>query len=602
MKKIFMTAAVMAFLASSCQNDEIVKQSANEGNVFTLEVNRGMGSRTEMGENNATVWSEGDKLYVTSEDGAVTGVLTLVGEGGSAEGKFQGYIFGGEASELDNLVFPVPNMEGETMTINMGSRDAKKLDSPIIGKLENGAVKGDLTNVGGLIAVNLVGMEGNSVKVSAENDSDCLLGGTYTYNPEDGTLSYEAPASTKELTLIVPEDGVLYVPVAVSGTTEQDVNLKLTVGENTITEEIKVKSGDLKESKDYAYDEEIGFADFTEVANLEELVKAFQAEGTDKYIKLTDDIVVEESEETEFAGLNVKNGMILDLNGKTLSADLDIDEDGKCNGVDGLITVLRPGKLIVTGEGTINGSGLLAAIKLTKKDDEGSSQKAELIIENGNITNTTYVIAGNGNEGRGNVNVTINGGTLTSTEGTAIFQSYENGLLTINNGTITGVDAAVEIRDSEMIVKNGTLTATATEWSVTTPTNGNGTNNSGAAVSIAPHNKSWKGCVIKVTIENGTLTGAFAIAGADVEGESESDKTSIEIKGGTFNGTWSGSKYAVNFLNLHSWDNEGIISGGTFNKQVKSIWVVEGKKAVKQEDGSYVIENAPVEETEGTKE
>ena len=76
MKKIMMGAAVLALLATGCQNETLVEQSqSQEGLLFTLEVSKSVSSRTELGENNATNWSTDDAIYVSGEAGGVRGVL-----------------------------------------------------------------------------------------------------------------------------------------------------------------------------------------------------------------------------------------------------------------------------------------------------------------------------------------------------------------------------------------------------------------------------------------------------------------------------------------------------------------------------------------------
>ena len=75
MKKIFFGAAVATMMFASCQND-MIESVEQQGRMFTLEVNQG-GSRTAL-DGLQTVWSKGDQIYVTSEDGQTTGVLTLI--------------------------------------------------------------------------------------------------------------------------------------------------------------------------------------------------------------------------------------------------------------------------------------------------------------------------------------------------------------------------------------------------------------------------------------------------------------------------------------------------------------------------------------------
>ena len=68
MKKFFLSAAVCALLATSCQNEELI--NSQESNFFRLEVEKGNGSRTAIANDGTVTWSEGDKLFVYGNNGA----------------------------------------------------------------------------------------------------------------------------------------------------------------------------------------------------------------------------------------------------------------------------------------------------------------------------------------------------------------------------------------------------------------------------------------------------------------------------------------------------------------------------------------------------
>ena len=99
-------------MVSSCQN-EVVVENPN-GQTFTLTASKGMGSRTAI-EGNQTVWSEGDKIYVSSKDGKTTGVLTLTEGAGEDEGTFSGFVFG-NPNNLAYSVYPAPT-NGTTLNL-----------------------------------------------------------------------------------------------------------------------------------------------------------------------------------------------------------------------------------------------------------------------------------------------------------------------------------------------------------------------------------------------------------------------------------------------------------------------------------------------------
>ena len=214
MKKIMMSAAVLALLATGCQNEVLVEQSEQQkGQLFTLEVGRGFESRTVLGETDAngitpTWWSEDDAIYVSGADGKVSGVLKFVGYGQNKSiATFSGYVTGGQPTELEHIVFPVP--EGGK-TIDMAARTPGKLDAPMIGTITGGTVE-TLKNVGGIIAFK----SDKSYDVRAMKNNDNMAGGSYTFNPTTGTLTY-APGDADDTTpTYKPTDSeYVYVPIA----------------------------------------------------------------------------------------------------------------------------------------------------------------------------------------------------------------------------------------------------------------------------------------------------------------------------------------------------------------------------------------------------
>lgn len=604
MKKIFFSACLLAFMATGCQDDGIVKQSASEGNLFTLEVNRGADSRTTLGENGATLWSKGDKLYVTSADGEVTGVLTLEGDGGSANGIFKGYIFGGEAKDLDHLVFPVPNMQAENMTIDMSKRNANKLDAPIVGSLEDGAVA-SIKNVGALIAVNVEGGAGEALELSVKDSSaKDVLGGVYTFDVATGELVYTAPSEAESVEITVPESGVIYVPVSVpvvaEGSDDPEVSLTIKRGDDEeITRNVEVVEGKQSLADDIAIDENVGLASFIEVSTQDELVEALAlAEECEVAIKLTENIVVVETEDKPFEYIEVNGKVTLDLNEKSLTAQLVCENGNTIGKKDALIIVNHGAELYLDGKGNINSGDLLAAIKLTKANDETEPLVCKLVVDGANITSKYYAISGNGNPDRKNTDVTIKSGTIKSTDGTAVYLPQGSSKFTVENGTFEGKNAAIEIRDGELLIKNGTFTASASNWSYTE--NDNGVTGAGAALVITPHYKK-DGSTTKVTIENGTFNGYYAVRAQDKKVDIENITAVLIVKNGTFVGNNGLKFYDISLANIANMAEKAVIEGGTFNL-VGDAYIAEGKVAVKNEDGTYTVEDAPTTETEGTEE
>lgn len=250
MKKIMMSAAVLALLATGCQNEVLVEQSQpQEGQLFTLEVGRGFESRTVLSGND-TYWSEDDAIYVSGVNGKVNGELKFAGYGATKSiAKFSGYITGGEPSKLEHIVFPAPK-DG---IIDMSARTLGKLDAPMIGTIANGAVE-DLFNVGGLLTFKVEGGKGNSYGLNAIDDNgNNMTGGYYQFDPSEGTLKY-IPGNNV-VTIQVNEDDCVFVPVATTtapttgddnSTVLVDVEVINTINDGVIKEtssSIKVENG-----------------------------------------------------------------------------------------------------------------------------------------------------------------------------------------------------------------------------------------------------------------------------------------------------------------------------------------------------------------------
>ena len=335
MKKIMMCAAVLALLATGCQNEVLVEQSQpQEGQLFTLEVGRGISSRTEMGDNNATNWSTDDAIFVSGENGGVHGVLKFVGYGEDKSiATFSGYISGGQPSKLQHIVFPVP----EDGKIDMSKRNPGKLDAPMVGTIGNGAVQ-TLNNVGGLLAFKMLGGEGNVYGVSATAGTNNMTGGYYTFNAENGTLDYN-PVNNVTPAMVM-EDGYVYVPVATTtdetdGTgAKTEVTVDVTVTnletESTVIEGngIEITSGKIigdEEGENKGLDtgviegEDGAAVKATVVSTADELVAALENKEN---VYMISDIKIDPANMSNAygtTGINVKSGQSIDGGGHTLN-------------------------------------------------------------------------------------------------------------------------------------------------------------------------------------------------------------------------------------------------------------------------------------------
>ncbi|MBQ6777434.1 MAG: InlB B-repeat-containing protein [Paludibacteraceae bacterium] len=238
----------------------------------------------------------------------------------------------------------------------------------------------------------------------------------------------------------------------------------------------------------------------------------------------------------------------------------------------------------------VAGEKAYAAIALTKAGDDATNP-AVLVINGGTFTGYYYGITGNGS--RPNTQITINGGTITGTVGIAIYHP-QVGTLTVNNGSLTGVDAAIEMRAGTLVINDGTFTATATEFSCNP--NGSGSTTSGAAIAIAQHTTKKD---ISVTINGGTFNGVKALNESNPQVNDPAPQVDLAVKGGDFTGEVS------------TVDVDHFISGGSFDAPVSNensaegfvpapLDPVTGKFTVMPKDGVCLVKITPTSQTKGT--
>ena len=247
---------------------------------------------------------------------------------------------------------------------------------------------------------------------------------------------------------------------------------------------------------------------------------------------------------------DIEGNVVLDLNGHSITASDDWSFGGTH---DYLIGVTRGAKLTITDSQTggkidatnPKANGLIVAVKLTIKGESETGDTAALIVNGGTIKGTDYAISGNGT--RHNTSITINGGEITATTGTGIYNP-QDGTLTVKGGSVTGVNSAIELRSGTLNITGGSFTATAPSYSEAA--SGSGTTVTGAAVAISQHTTKKP---ITVSISGGMFTGAYAFSETNVQNGSATENVKITgISNGTFNG------------NVSSDNCTDFITGGTF--------------------------------------
>ena len=209
-----------------------------------------------------------------------------------------------------------------------------------------------------------------------------------------------------------------------------------------------------------------------------------------------------------------------------------------------------------------------------------------LFVMIGGYTNETVLLLGNGAEanitggtltgyapimGNGTVDaVTNNGGTIITIGGTAVVNGNTNlaiyhpqdGLLTINGGTITGTNG-IEMKAGNLVVTGGTILGTG-EFADPLP-NDNGSADTGDAILLNGRD-AYTGD-ITVNISGGIITSTNAYALRDYKAADQALKTSaVLVSGGTFSGGIQAVTFSDEFVALPRTATTGLmLTGGLYN-------------------------------------
>lgn len=254
------------------------------------------------------------------------------------------------------------------------------------------------------------------------------------------------------------------------------------------------------------------------------------------------------------------------------------------NASDGLVIVKRKADLTIDGTAKISYNSneqVYCAVKMTEKDDASDTENRAKLTVKGTVTLEGYNagISGNGNTGRGNTDVTIEGGTIKGckTNGDECCGIYQPqvGTLTIKGGTIEGlVGVYVKSGSVTTAVSGGTIKGTGAKGTYS-PT-GNGFINTGDAIVF--DNCDYPGGAPNAEILGGTFTSAHGDAVASYAKSGNNPITGF-IHGGTFSDE-SAIKYAAQNANINIALQANRNASGIFlgqNKNVKVTFDLGGK-------------------------
>ena len=312
--------------------------------------------------------------------------------------------------------------------------------------------------------------------------------------------------------------------------------------------------------------------------------------GADFLAKAKDGVITLTNNVTLSTSCSISDGQTytINLNGYTLSA--------------GNTTImLRHGKLIVNGTGTIKENSPYFGAILVKGSENSADENYSVVEVNAGVTLegwSAIFVDQNAAKAYG-VSVTVNGAVLngvTDNEGGVGNGLYVNGSIThtenapeislknttitatgegmylagyttttLTNCNITGM-TGVEIRAGKLTVSGGAITGTATPVTVTP--NGNGSTTAGAGVALAQHTTKLP---VIVTIENATVKGYTGVYESNPQNNDSTSiaKVNLTISGGNFEAINNGTNA------VYSKDCTNFISGGTFTSAVDTTYLAD---------------------------
>ena len=228
--------------------------------------------------------------------------------------------------------------------------------------------------------------------------------------------------------------------------------------------------------------------------------------------------------------LTLADKTVLDLNDKTITMNktFKVDEDGKSSSINRLLVnngnvTIKNGSIIDNSTSTdrspiiVNagsgsgGSGtpklIIDDVTITSKNEYGIVVfTGELEVKNNSsITAKLSAISGNGT--MAGSNITLNGGTYTSTTTAAIFFPSTTNLI-VNGGTFTGA-TGFDIRAGTISITNAKIVISIPDDSTIGLTETSGPSSWKMGVAVIDHSSYASGTAISVIISGTTVTGAL---------------------------------------------------------------------------------------------
>lgn len=577
------TAYVMALailLASACQKNEIQEneppQAKENLRVLTVGVADGQQTRVGFGEDNSFYWHSGDRIGVITVNGfkemtlndgyhgQATGVFT--GQFEEEPGDYVVYPHGAHSMTEGQLTYVLPS----SYTYDSIEAEANSFNPPMAGAVDG--EKAALSHLASFFKISVSNIPAGGDDMKFIFTADRRITGEFVADMTADTpviITDDRPGNTVTINFTNTEpaaSGVFYVPAPLGtyGSITAEVRdgdeslVTMTWTDQTVSRAIP-KMGTVYVD----YVAEIGGKLY------QSLQEAFD-DADNQTIVLDHDLVVGEP-------VVVASGKtaVLDLNGNTLSAVATSSAASRLIAVQsGAVLTIRNGSIVYAATTPDTQWGGEGQPPYPGYANNTITNQGELTIEGASLENKTL------KGGASYVIDNYSGAKLTIGEGTVIKQSggdvairmFNGGTgeidVTINGGTITGYRAVwIQLASNnaavapvmKLTVNGGTLTSSDTNYHQT--------------VYSYSYGNDMKNVLINVT--GGTFNGDIALTG----GANKTNLETLNISGGTFNGLYG------DFFSYGAEDKalDAItVTGGDFTAD-PSVYLAPGYEAVQNE-------------------
>ena len=582
------TAYVMALailLASACQKNEIQEneppQAKENLRVLTVGVADGQQTRVGFGEDNSFYWHSGDRIGVITVNGfkemtlndgyhgQATGVFT--GQFEEEPGDYVVYPHGAHSMTDGQLTYVLPS----SYTYDSIEAEANSFNPPMAGAVDG--EKAALSHLASFFKISVSNIPAGGDDMKFIFTADRRITGEFVADMTADTpviVTDDRPGNTVTINFTNTEpaaSGAFYVPAPLG--TYGSITAEVRDGDESLvtmtwTDQTVSRKTPKRGTVDIDYVAEINGTVY------KSLQEAFD-DADNQTVILDRDLEVAEP-------VVVASGKtaVLDLNGNTLSAVATSSAASRLIAVQsGAVLTIRNGSIVYAATTPDTQWGGEGQPPYPGYANNTITNQGELTIEGASLENKTL------KGGASYVIDNYSGAKLTIGEGTVIKQSggdvairmFNGGTgeidVTINGGTITGYRAVwIQLASNnaavapvmKLTVNGGTLTSSDTNYHQT--------------VYSYSYGNDMKNVLINVT--GGTFNGDIALTG----GANKTNLETLNISGGTFNGLYG------DFFSYGAEDKalDAItVTGGDFTAD-PSVYLAPGYEAV-HNDGRWSV-------------